>query len=116
MTKSEFARRVHKELSTELSVGDIETLIDTIFDEIKEVARENDSIQINGFGKFYAKNLKPRTVNCGFMEGKRYRVPAKKKIGFSSFASTDEYISQPVDTFEEHGLFGEMALLMGDKD
>jgi hypothetical protein len=54
-------------------------------------------LHLNNFGKFYPKEMEARIVRGGWYqtEKREYHVPKKTKIGFSSFPTTDMFVSLP---------------------
>lgn len=112
LTKSEFIKRVQSRLGGKFRLEEVERVLVSIFDEIKEVVKEGDELHLSNFGRIYPKEMQPRTVKGGWYHDKNteYNVPAKIKIGLSSFPTVDKYISQrksaPRKITED--LFGEL--------
>ena len=99
MTKYEFVKRLQQRFRGEYRAEEIERLVVAVFDEVKEVIRDGDELHLNGFGRFYPKEMQSRVVRGGWYQSnkKEYLVPSKTKIGFSSFPTTDRYVSKPVE-------------------
>jgi nucleoid DNA-binding protein len=100
MNKQEFIKRIQKKFRGEYRADEIELMVVTVFDEVKEVIREGDELHLNNFGRFYPKEMQSRVVRGGWYpteEKREFVVPQKIKIGLSSFPATDRYVSTPTD-------------------
>jgi nucleoid DNA-binding protein len=111
MTRQTFVKRVMLRLSrqgTNFRYPELNDIFSAFIDTIKEVVAEGDRLHINGFGKFYSKDMSARTVRGGCIPNKVFRVPARKKLGFSSFASTDNYIQKGRVNRNMDGLYADI--------
>jgi len=102
MTKNEFLKRLADNPKLEdVPIDLIKRIFVSVFAEIKEVIREGDELHLNNFGRFYPKEMQSRVVRGGWyqQEHREYHVPEKIKIGFSSFPTVDQYVSNKDDTF-----------------
>lgn len=112
MTKNGFVRRVQALLEKrgiEMRKEIIDVVLESTFTAIKDVVAEGDKLHVSGLGKFYAKEMSPRTVKGGWKaSAKTYVVPARKKLGFSSFASTDKYVQKGRINRNMDGLFADV--------
>ena len=59
MTKSELIQRM-ADRNPHLYLRDIETIVNTIFDEITEALVDGDRVELRGFGAFSVKERAPR--------------------------------------------------------
>ncbi len=59
MTKSELIQRM-ADNNPHLYLRDIETIVNTIFDEITDALVEGDRVELRGFGAFSVKERAPR--------------------------------------------------------
>jgi integration host factor subunit beta len=75
MTKAELIEDVSR--AAELSRKDSETIVETIFESIVRSLRNDDKIEIRGFGSFRIRQRKPR-IGRNPKTGARVDVPAKK--------------------------------------
>jgi integration host factor subunit beta len=75
MTKAELIEDVSR--AAELSRKDSETVVETIFDSIVRSLRNDDKIEIRGFGSFRIRQRKSR-IGRNPKTGARVDVPAKK--------------------------------------
>jgi nucleoid DNA-binding protein len=98
MTKPQFLKRIQPLLTKEYELEELDEIFTLIFSEIKEVVREGNSLKISKFGEIYSKRMSARNVKGGWYsdENKTYHVPAKRKIGLSSYPSVDKYVSTPL--------------------
>lgn len=76
MTKSELITRL-AEVNPHLYLRDIETLVDTVFDEITEALARGDRVELRGFGAFSVKERDAR-VGRNPRTGESVDVPAKR--------------------------------------
>ncbi|HIJ59346.1 MAG TPA: integration host factor subunit beta [Nitrospirae bacterium] len=80
MTKSVFI-----DLITEKTIGltrkQAETIIETIFDGMKEALSRNEKIEIRGFGNFKVKHRKPKIARNP-RTGENVEVAAKRAVHF----------------------------------
>ncbi len=58
MTKADIVERVHRKVG--LSKKEINSIVESVFDIIKEMLQSEDKIVISGFGKFSIRNKKAR--------------------------------------------------------
>ena len=76
MTKSELSARVARQLPT-LSLREVERIVNVVFERMAQALRENDRIEIRGFGTFGTRvrgakaGRNPRT-------GSAIQVPARR--------------------------------------
>jgi len=58
MTRADIVNEIHKKVG--FSKREIKTIVDSIFDIIKQTLQRKDKIVISGFGNFIIRNKKPR--------------------------------------------------------
>lgn len=99
MTKQEFVKRLQHRFRGEYRAEEVERLVVAVFEEVRDVIRDGDELHLNNFGRFYPKEMQSRVVRGGWYQSdkREYLVPRKTKIGFSSFPTTDRYVSKPKD-------------------
>lgn len=90
-------------------IEQLKLIIQTAFYTIKDVIAEGDELRVDGLGKFYGKEMGPRVVKGGWKEnGHRFEIPARKKLGFSSFGSTDRHIQRGKVRRNMDGIFADV--------
>lgn len=80
MTKSALVDIVTEKISV-LTRKQVETIVDTIFDGMKEALAKNEKIEIRGFGNFKTKQRDSKVARNP-RTGEKVVVPAKKAIQF----------------------------------
>jgi len=58
MTRVDIVNRIHKKVS--FPKKEIDTIVESVFDIIKETLQHEDKIVISGFGNFIIRNKRPR--------------------------------------------------------
>lgn len=101
MTKAELVEEVAR--ATELTKKDSETVVDTVFQAIKDAINRGDKIELRGFGSFRLRKRQPRTGRNP-RTGARVDVPPKRVPYFKpgkelkdllhDQASTDEHLPE----------------------
>lgn len=77
MTKSELIERVFEKVNDNFSMRDVEVVVNTLFDGIKESLKEGDKVEIRGFGSFRVKQRRPRKGRNP-KSGKVIDIPQKR--------------------------------------
>ncbi len=80
MTRSELIDRVAEKISG-LTRKQVETIVETIFDGMKEALKKDDKIEIRGFGNFKTKIRQAKTARNP-RTGERVEVRPKRTIHF----------------------------------
>jgi integration host factor subunit beta len=80
MTKSELIDRVAEQVEG-LTRKQVETVVETIFDGMKEALRRDEKIEIRGFGNFKTKIRNAKTARNP-RTGEKVEVPPKRAIHF----------------------------------
>ncbi len=80
MTKSELIDRVAEQVEG-LTRKQLETVVETIFDGMKEALRRDEKIEIRGFGNFKTKIRNAKTARNP-RTGEKVEVPPKRAIHF----------------------------------
>ena len=75
MTKAELIEEVSRVV--EMTRKDSEVIVEAIFDSIIKSLRDNDKIEIRGFGSFRTRQRQPR-VGRNPKTGTRVEVPSKR--------------------------------------
>ena len=82
MTKSELIAKIAAKLPN-LTVKDIERIVNVVFDKLTEALANGDRIEIRGFGAFSIRTRKPR-VAINPKNKNRVNVPEKNMIHFKT--------------------------------
>ena len=80
MTKSVLIERVTEKVEG-LTKKQVETIINTIFDGMKDALGRGEKIEIRGFGNFRIKQRNAKTARNP-RTGEKVEVPAKKVLHF----------------------------------
>jgi DNA-binding protein HU-beta len=70
-----------------------EKAVNAVFDAIAEGIASEGRVQIAGFGTFSVVEKKEREVKCGFLGGKKVKVPARKSVKFTPFKALKEKVN-----------------------
>lgn len=81
MTKTDLVNVVSAE--TEISKKTVETVVNGILEAIGGALKENDKVQLIGFGTFEVKSVAARTGHNP-KTGETIQIPEGKKVSFSA--------------------------------
>lgn len=81
VTANELARVIHFRLQGELSLKQVDAVLDTLFKEIEACLRANIKVSLYGFGKFEMREYKARTIKGGIEAG-TYELPRRLSPAF----------------------------------
>ena len=84
MTKSELIQRM-ADRNPHLYLRDVETIVNTIFDEITDALVNGDRVELRGFGAFSVKKREAR-VGRNPRTGEQIQIPASKQPKFKAGA------------------------------
>jgi integration host factor subunit beta len=90
MTKADLVEEVIR--ITELPRKESETVVETIFESIISALRENDKIEIRGFGSFRTRQRRGR-VGRNPKTGEKVDVPPKKIPYFKPSKELKEFVN-----------------------
>ena len=90
MTKADLVEEVIR--ITELPRKESETVVETIFESIISALRENDKIEIRGFGSFRTRQRRGR-VGRNPKTGEKVDVPPKKIPFFKPSKELKEFVN-----------------------
>lgn len=90
MTKADLVEEVIR--ITELPRKESETVVETIFESIIKALRENDKIEIRGFGSFRTRQRRGR-VGRNPKTGEKVDVPPKKIPFFKPSKELKEFVN-----------------------
>jgi integration host factor subunit beta len=90
MTKADLVEEVIR--LTELPRKESETVVETIFDSIIAALRENDKIEIRGFGSFRTRQRRGR-VGRNPKTGAKVEVPPKRIPYFKPSKELKEFVN-----------------------
>ena len=82
MTKSELISKLAAQ-NPNLYMRDIETIVETIIEEMSSALERGDRIELRGFGAFSVKERAPR-VGRNPRTGESVQVPAKRTPAFKT--------------------------------
>lgn len=97
MTKSELVQRI-AELNPHLYLRDVETIVDTIFEEISEALVRGDRVELRGFGAFSVKERDARTGRNP-RTGESVHVEAKRLPFFKMGKGMRERLNEDKEQF-----------------
>ena len=72
----------------------IETIIDTFFQNIEGALTEKKTVYLRGFGTFFVKEIKEKYSAIDPRNGKLIYVPKKNKVRFRASKKFKEFINQ----------------------
>jgi|TARA_Y100000816_G_scaffold256731_1_gene210422 integration host factor subunit beta len=72
----------------------LETIIDTFFESIKEALMKKRSIELRGFGTFFIKEIKEKYSARNPKTGELIYVPKKNKVRFRASKQFKEFLNQ----------------------
>ena len=73
-----------KEKNPELSKSDLESVIDIFSQSIETALKDNQNIELRGFGTFFTKKIKEKYSARNPKTGELIYVPEKNKIRFKA--------------------------------
>lgn len=94
MTKSELIEDVSRQMPS-MSKRDVEIVVDTIFERMRDALARHDRIEIRGFGSFIAK---PRRAREGRnpRTGEKVQVPKKWVPFFTCGKELKDRVNEPL--------------------
>ncbi len=92
MTKSELVNRLLKRTKRQ-SRGELDKIVDVIFEEIIASLEKNTRVELRGFGTFFVKCRKAR-VGCDPRSGKIIRVDNRYIPFFRPGKVLQDYVNQ----------------------
>lgn len=92
MKKSELTERVSEKIEI-LTKKQIETIIDMIFENMKEALSRGEKIEIRGFGNFKVKQRQARTARNP-KTSEILQVPPKRAISFKMSKALKEELNK----------------------
>jgi integration host factor subunit beta len=95
VTKSELIEAVASQMAENMSKRDVEIVVDTIFERMREALARHDRIEIRGFGSFIAK---PRRAREGRnpRTGEKVQVPKKWVPFFTCGKELKDRVNEPL--------------------
>jgi len=72
----------------------LETIIDTFFESIKEALMKKRSIELRGFGTFFIKEIKEKYSARNPKTGELIYVPKKNKVRFRASKQFKEFLNK----------------------
>jgi len=72
----------------------LETIIDTFFQSIKEALEKKRSVELRGFGTFFTKEIKEKYSARNPKTGELIYVPKKNKVRFRASKQFKEFLNQ----------------------
>jgi|UniRef100_A0A7C4EKQ9 integration host factor subunit beta len=92
MKKSELVERISQKTDI-LTKKQIETIIDIIFDSMKETLSKGEKIEIRGFANFRIKQRKERIARNP-KTGEQIKVPSQRAISFKMSKALREALNK----------------------
>ena len=77
-----------------LNKPQLETIIDAFFNSIEDALKQEKSVEIRGWGKFYIKEIKENFNSRNPKTGELIYVPKRNKIRFRASKKFKEFINQ----------------------
>tara|TARA_A100001011_G_C14054541_1_gene733397 strand:+ start:83 stop:364 length:282 start_codon:yes stop_codon:yes gene_type:complete len=77
-----------------LNKPQLETIIDAFFNSIEDALKQEKSVEIRGWGKFYIKKIKENYNSRNPKTGELIYVPNRNKIRFRASKKFNEFINQ----------------------
>ena len=72
----------------------LETIIDTFFQSIKEALEKKRSVELRGFGTFFTKEIKEKYSARNPKTGELIYVPKKTKVRFRASKKFKQFLNQ----------------------
>jgi len=72
----------------------LETIVDTFFQSIKEALKKKKSIELRGFGTFFIKEIKEKYSARNPKTGGLIYVPKKNKVRFRTSKKFKQFLNQ----------------------
>ena len=72
----------------------LETIIDTFFQSIKEALEKKRSVELRGFGTFFTKEIKEKYSARNPKTGELIYVPKKNKVRFRASKKFKQFLNQ----------------------
>ena len=77
-----------------LKKSQLETIVDTFFHSIANALKENQSVEIRGFGAFFTKAIKEKYSARNPKTGELIYVPKKNKVRFRPSKKFKQFLNQ----------------------
>tara|TARA_B100001175_G_C19076868_1_gene434012 strand:+ start:316 stop:597 length:282 start_codon:yes stop_codon:yes gene_type:complete len=77
-----------------LNKPQLETIIDAFFNSIEDALKQEKSVEIRGWGKFYIKKIKENYNSRNPKTGELIYVPNRNKIRFRASKKFNKFINQ----------------------
>ena len=72
----------------------LETIIDTFFQSIKEALEKKRSVELRGFGTFFTKEIKEKYSARNPKTGELIYVPKRNKVRFRASKKFKQFLNQ----------------------
>jgi len=72
----------------------LETIIDTFFQSIREALEKKRSVELRGFGTFFTKEIKEKYSARNPKTGELIYVPKKNKVRFRASKKFKQFLNQ----------------------
>ena len=93
MSRPELIKLLKKK-HPQLNKPQLETIIDTFFQSIKEALEKKRSVELRGFGTFFTKEIKEKYSARNPKTGELIYVPKKNKVRFRASKQFKEFLNQ----------------------
>jgi len=89
LNKSELIEKIS--IKTGVSKKEVEVVLNSFIERIKESVESGSTVEIRGFGSFFQTTQEKRKIKSP-IAGKTIDVPAKSKMNFKASKSTEKTI------------------------
>ena len=93
MSKPELIRKL-KEKNPNLSLIEIELILDNFSKSIEKSLLDNKKVELRGFGTFFLKKIKEKFASRNPKTGEIIYVPEKNKVRFRASKKLKDFINQ----------------------
>ena len=93
MSRPEFIKLLKKK-HPKLINPQLEIIIDTFFQSIKEALMQKRSVELRGFGTFFVREIKEKYSARNPKTGELIYVPKKNKVRFRASKQFKEFLNQ----------------------
>ena len=93
MSRPEIIKQL-KIKNPKLSKSDLETVIDSICEDIEKSLKEGKKVELRGFGTFFVKKIKEKYSARNPKTGELIYVPEKNKVRFKASKNLKKFINE----------------------
>ena len=93
MSKQDLIKKL-KHKNPSLNQSEIETIINTLSENILKALKDDKNIELRGFGSFFVKKLKEKHSARNPKTGELIYVPEKNRVRFRASKKLKEFINK----------------------